>query len=85
LLASRRNGEIVFKVVDHKGPIALYAGDNLKADIEMIKGITIRYSDAPKESVEKVWMFEGSSLDNGVTLKGSAKYLEENPAEKFML
>ncbi|MDC8437449.1 MAG: tRNA (5-methylaminomethyl-2-thiouridylate)-methyltransferase [Candidatus Nitrosotenuis sp.] len=46
--------DLVFYAKDHVGPNAILRGDNAESHSKFCAGITLRYSDAPKESPQAV-------------------------------
>ncbi|MBD3347989.1 MAG: DUF814 domain-containing protein [Candidatus Eisenbacteria bacterium] len=57
LFELREEGQLLLKVVDHKGPVGVLAGDPGEDEIETSARIVARYSDAPRgESASvQVW------------------------------
>lgn len=52
LAALAKEGDHIFKAVRYPGPTVLGCGDLSKADIAILAGITVRYSDAGDEAAE---------------------------------
>jgi hypothetical protein len=54
--------DLIFEVKDHVGPIALLRGETVESHKDLCAAITLRYSDAPKETQGIV----NVEKDNGV-------------------
>jgi len=60
LAIARSCGIPCMEVDDHVGPVTLYVGEEKKELIEKAAAITLRYSDAPKDTQEKVTYRDGT-------------------------
>ena len=48
------DGDVLLETKDHVGPISLLRGDDFEKNLELSAAITLRYSDAPKNTAEIV-------------------------------
>jgi len=84
LQSIHQDGDLFIKVVDYEGPISLYSGKSFDEDLELITGITLRYSDAPKNTVQKVRIFENSE-DDGKIVIGNSEVFESYNALNYLI
>ena len=60
ILELAREGDIIMKVADYPGPIALIPGGAPKASMEVAASLCVRYSDAPNDLSISVLLEEKS-------------------------
>lgn len=66
-------GDLVFYAKDHMGPNAILRGDNAESHLQFCAGITLRYSDAPKESQQAVIVEKNNGAEKSEILTGRAE------------
>ena len=53
--------DIILEAVDHLGPSSMIRGTGVKAHVDFAASVTLRYSDAPKETICGVDVISGDS------------------------
>lgn len=65
--------DLVFYAKDHMGPNAILRGGNAEAHLQFCAGITLRYSDAPKESQQAVIVEKNNGAEKSEILTNRAE------------
>jgi len=67
------SNDLVFYAKDHMGPNAILRGDNAEDHLQFCAGITLRYSDAPKESQQAVIVEKNNGAEKSEILANRAE------------
>jgi len=62
----------LFVARDHMGPVSILRGENLESHKSLCAAVTLRYSDAPKES-ETVVTIQQGELTSEVSAKSAVE------------
>ena len=82
LLSMAREGDVTLEVEGYKGPITLLRGKVTPDNLRLAAGITIRYSDAPRDEWVEV---NYRRVGKGEEGKISAKAIQDNVLEKLRI
>ncbi len=64
--------DLLFSAKDHMGPVSMLRGENLENHKQLCAAVTLRYSDAPKESDQTILVQQGEQQSQ-ITAKSAAE------------
>ena len=68
--------DILLEAKEHVGPTVLLRGDNKDKHVEFSASVTLRYSDAPKNTIGVVSVHKNENIEISVKSAGETSYIK---------